>query len=58
MVKIKKTRTGNCSCRNCGKGDGNYQPWTVWHKDEDETRGQNEPVCSRECAEALAKRFK
>lgn len=57
MVKIKKSRTGNCDCVNCGKGNGNYQPYTVWHKSEDEKCGHNEPVCSIECAKELAKKY-
>lgn len=58
MIKIKKIQTGNCDCVNCGKsaGDG-YQPYTLWHKADDEKRGHNEPVCSMECARELAKDY-
>ena len=58
MIKIKKIQTGNCDCVNCGKSAGNnYQPYTLWHKADDEKRGHNEPVCSMECARELAKDY-
>ena len=57
MFKIKKTRTGNCACVFCGKYTGEYQPYTLWHKADDEKFGHNEPVCSKECAEKLAKQI-
>lgn len=59
MIKILKKSTGNCNCQNCGKlQDGlKLQPFTVWHKAENEKRGHNYPVCSQECANELAKRL-
>ena len=57
MFKIKKTRTGNCACMNCGKYTGEYQPYTLWYKADGEKRGENNPVCSKECAEELAKKI-
>ena len=60
ITKIKQTRTGNCRCRNCGKEQpgGNYQPFTLWYKLDNESRGHNEPVCSIKCAEELAAHIK
>ena len=54
MTKILVKKTGNCGCAYCGKlQDGcKMQPYTVWHKEENEKRGHNEPVCSIECAKA------
>ena len=58
-VEIRKTVTGNCNCRNCGKDNQRkLQPYTVWHKADNENRGHNEPVCSLECARALAEVLK
>ena len=58
-VKIKVKKSGNCPCYNCGKVQEGlkFHPFTVWHKRDDEKRGHNDPVCSMECAEALAKRL-
>lgn len=56
---IKRTISGNCKCMYCGKeqqGRKN-QPYTLWHKADNEKRGHNEPVCSLECAEKLAKQL-
>ena len=58
--KIKKTSSGNCSCRNCGKDQPGckLQPWTVWWKEDTEKRGHQEPVCSEECAREYIDRRK
>lgn len=60
MVNIIKKKTGNCPCCYCGKlQDGiKLHPYTVWHKEENEARGHNDPVCSIECAKAYAEKFK
>ena len=60
MVKVEKKKSGNCKCANCGKlQDGmKMHPYTVWHKAENENRGHNEPVCSLECGNQLAHRYK
>ena len=59
MVKILTKKTGNCHCRYCDKLQEGFKlhPYTVWHKIDGEKRGHNEPVCSRECAELLAKKI-
>lgn len=56
QIKIKKTKTGNCPCRNCGaeQPGWNLQPYTIWHRGADEERGHNEPICSMECAQEYA----
>lgn len=56
LVKIKNNHLGyNGACRNCGKyqkdGEEN-QPLIVYHKDDNEKRGHNSPICSLECAQA------
>ena len=59
IIKIEHKKSGNCQCANCGRyQDGmRMHPFTVWHKAETEKRGQNEPVCSPECAEELKRRM-
>ena len=59
-IEIRKRVTGNCDCRNCGTVQNGraVQPYTVWHKADNENRGHNEPVCSIECARALAEMLK
>lgn len=59
IFKIKATTSGNCSCVFCGKvQDGlKMQPFTVWWKEENEKRGHNEPVCSKECANKYIKKY-
>lgn len=56
--KILNKKTGNCGCINCGRiQEGTrMHPYTVWHKEENEKRGHNEPVCSRECAAEYIRR--
>lgn len=59
MVLIKHTRSGNCPCMNCGKLQEGLKlhPYTVWHKNPNENRGHNDPVCSLKCAQELSRRF-
>lgn len=59
MTKILVKSTGNCGCVYCGKVQDGWknQPYTVWHKEENEKRGHNEPVCSIDCARALAEKL-
>lgn len=56
--KIKNTASGNCECRNCGKTQQGLklQPFTVWHKEDTERRGHNEPMCSIECCRKWIKK--
>ena len=56
IVKIKHTKTGNCSCDNCHKVQEGHklQPYTVWAKKDDKLMGHNFPVCSLDCAKELA----
>lgn len=58
-VEIRKRVSGNGEC-TCCKKDNNRKdmPYTVWHKADNENRGHNEPVCSLECARALAEVLK
>lgn len=60
IIKIKNKQSGNCPCVNCGKEQEGqkYHPYTLWHKEENEKRGHNEPVCSIQCAEELASKLK
>ena len=48
---IKTTKSGNCGCVNCGKlQEGlKMQPLTLYWKEENEKRGHQEPMCSKEC---------
>jgi len=60
-VEIKKNCYGyNGYCRMCGEEQEGRkpQPLVVWYIGDGEKRGHNKPVCSRECAEKLAKRMK
>ena len=58
--KINTNKSGNCSCGYCGKvQDGRkMQPYTVWWKDENESRGHQEPMCSKECCEKFIEKSK
>ena len=60
ITKIQKKNSGNCGCFNCGKVQegSKYHPITLWHKDEDEKRGHQLPMCSIECAEEYAMKLK
>lgn len=59
-VEIRKRVSGNGECAYCKKANihRKLQPYTVWHKADNENRGHNEPVCSIECARALAEMLK
>lgn len=56
IIRIKKTKSGNCNCSNCGciQEGRKLHPYTVWIKKEDERRGHNFPVCSEKCAKEFA----
>lgn len=60
-IEIKKNCYGyNGACAVCGNVQDGWKPHplVVWHKADNEKRGHNSPVCSRECAEMLTKIMK
>ena len=54
-AKITRTKSGNCGCTFCGRlqEGSKMHPYSVWHREETEKRGHNDPVCSIECAKSL-----
>lgn len=55
QIEIRTKKTGNCPCAYCDKvQDGlKMHPFTLWYKDDGESRGHNLPVCSIFCAKSL-----
>lgn len=60
VAEIRKTKSGNCGCFFCGKTQEGLKmhPYTVWHREADQKRGQNDPVCSIECAKSYLAKLK
>ena len=52
FVGIKRMPSGNCKCAACGRYQAGHkqQPFTVYLKKTEESRGHRIPVCSKECA--------
>lgn len=61
-VEIRKnSRLGaNGGCWICNKiqEGGKAQPYIVYHKSDNESRGHQEQVCSMECAKLLAEKYR
>lgn len=60
ILEIRHKASGNCGCYACGKVQDGWKnhPYTVYHKDENEKRGHQDPVCSIECAHKQVEYYK